>query len=84
VQSHDLNAYASIWDLYMPNFLGIYEASPGFMNGIHGLPMLSSGVRLWGSVLGKPASFGCIILTLNDAQTVYNWADDGVVVVIQP
>jgi LysM repeat protein len=84
VQSHVPNAYASIWDLYMPNFLGIYEASPGFMNGIHGLPMLSSGVRLWGSVLGKPASFGCIILTLADAQTVYNWADDGVVVVIQP
>jgi len=28
VQSHVLNAYASIWDLYMPNFLGIYEASP--------------------------------------------------------
>jgi LysM repeat protein len=84
VQSHVLNAYASIWDLYMPNFLGIYEASPGFMNGIHGLPMLSSGVRLWGSVLGKPASFGCIIETLADAQTVYNWADDGVVVVVQP
>jgi LysM repeat protein len=84
VQSHVLNAYASIWDLYMPNFLGIYEASPGFMNGIHGLPMLSSGVRLWGSVLGKPASFGCIIETLADAQTVYDWADDGVVVVIQP
>ncbi|HMD89156.1 MAG TPA: L,D-transpeptidase family protein [Anaerolineaceae bacterium] len=84
VQSHVPNAYASIWDLYMPNFLGIYEASPGFMNGIHGLPMLSSGVRLWGSVLGKPASFGCIIMTLADAQTVYNWADDGVVVVVQP
>ena len=84
VQSHVQNAYASIWDLYMPNFLGIYEASPGFMNGIHGLPMLSSGVRLWGSVLGKPASFGCIIETLADAQTVYNWADDGVVVVVQP
>jgi len=84
VQSHVPNAYASIWDLYMPNFLGIYEASPGFMNGIHGLPMLSSGVRLWGSVLGTPASFGCIIMTLTDAQTVYNWADDGVVVVIQP
>jgi LysM repeat protein len=84
VQGHDLNAYASIWDLYMPHFLSIYEASPGFMNGIHGLPMLSSGVRLWGSVLGRPASFGCIILTLADAQTVYDWADDGVVVVIQP
>ena len=36
IQTHESNAYASVWDLYMPNFLGIYEAWPGFMNGIHG------------------------------------------------
>lgn len=84
VQMHDPNAYASIWDLYMPNFLGIYEAWPGFMNGFHGLPLLSNGVRLWGSILGKPASYGCIILSLDDAQTLYDWAENGVVVEIQP
>jgi hypothetical protein len=82
VQSHFENAYASSWDLWMPHFLGIYDAVPGFENGIHGLPLLSNGVRLWGSVLGQPASFGCIILDLESAEELYNWAEDGVVVEI--
>ena len=83
VQSHDINAYASVWDLHMPHFLGIYEAWPGFMNGIHGLPTLSNGRRLWTNILGKPASYGCIILDLGAAEWLYNWAEDGVVVEIQ-
>jgi LysM repeat protein len=83
VQTHDPNAYASVWDLYMPNFLGIYQAWPGFMNGIHGLPTLSNGQRLWANILGSPASYGCIILNLDDAEWLYNWAEDGVVVEIQ-
>jgi LysM repeat protein len=82
VQTHELNAYASNWDLYMPHFLGIYEAWPGFMNGIHGLPLLSSGNRLWASNLGSPASYGCIILDLAAAEDLYDWADPGVVVEI--
>ncbi|TET81991.1 MAG: LysM peptidoglycan-binding domain-containing protein [Anaerolineales bacterium] len=84
VQWHYVNAYGSRWDLWMPHFLGIYEASPGFINGIHGLPLLSNGVRLWGNVLGRPASYGCIILDLDEAEELYNWAEDGVVVEIQP
>ncbi len=84
VQTHELNAYASNWDLYMPHFLGIYEAWPGFMNGIHGLPLLSSGQRLWASTLGSPASYGCIILDLAAAEDLYYWADPGVVVEITP
>lgn len=83
ISSHDLNAYASIWDLYMPHFMGIYDAVPGLTNGIHGLPMLSNGRRLWADVLGRPASFGCIILDLEAAEELYNWAEDGVVVVIE-
>jgi lipoprotein-anchoring transpeptidase ErfK/SrfK len=84
VQTHELNAYAQIWDLTMPHFLGIYEAWPGFMNGIHGLPTLSNGRILWANVLGKPASYGCIILDLQAAADLYNWAENGVVVEIQP
>jgi lipoprotein-anchoring transpeptidase ErfK/SrfK len=84
VQTHDPNAYASVWDLYMPNFLGIYEAWPGFMNGIHGLPTLSNGRRLWANVLGSPASYGCIILDLKTAEWLFNWAENGVVVEIKP
>ena len=83
VQTHDPNAYASVWDLYMPNFLGIYEAWPGFMNGIHGLPMLSNGRRMWANSLGRPASYGCIILGLEEAEWLYEWAETGVIVEIR-
>jgi hypothetical protein len=84
VQSHFESAYASRWDLTMPHFLGIYEAVPDFWNGIHGLPTLSNGVRLWGSVLGRPASYGCIILDLASAEELYNWAEEGTIVEITP
>jgi LysM repeat protein len=84
VQTHELEAYASVWDLYMPHFIGIYEAWPGFMNGIHGLPTLSNGRRLWANILGRPASFGCIILDLPEAADLYSWAETGVVVEIVP
>ena len=84
VLSHERKAYASIWDLTMPDFLGIYEAWPGFYNGIHGLPTLSNGRRLWANILGRPASFGCIILDLKAAKALYEWAENGVVVEIKP
>ena len=83
VMEHIDNAYGARWDLWMPNWLSIYEAAPGFFNGIHGLPLLHNGVRLWGSALGHPASYGCIILGLKEAADVYNWAENGVVVEIK-
>lgn len=83
VNSHYENAYASIWDLTMPHFLGIYDAVPGLTNGIHGLPLLSSGRRLWADVLGNPASYGCIILDLDAAEQLFYWAEEGVVVEIR-
>lgn len=84
IQTHEINAYASNWDLWMPHFMGIYEAVPGFMNGIHGLSVLSSGARLWANVLGQPASYGCIIMDLAAGEALYNWAENGVVVEILP
>lgn len=83
VNSHYENAYASIWDLTMPHFMGIYDAVPGLTNGIHGLPLLSSGRRLWADVLGNPASYGCIILDLEAAEELFYWAEEGVVVEIR-
>jgi hypothetical protein len=83
ISSHFENAYASIWDLTMPHFMGIYDAVPGLTNGIHGLPMLSSGRRLWAEVLGNPASYGCIILDLEAAERLFYWAEEGVVVEIR-
>jgi LysM repeat protein len=83
VMEHIDNAYGERWDLWMPNWLTVYEAAPGFFNGIHGLPLLHNGVRLWANALGHPASYGCIILGLKEAADVYNWAENGVVVVIK-
>lgn len=84
VQTHEQLAYASVWDLYMPHFLGIYEGWPGFMNGIHGLPTLSNGTRMWANSLGRKASYGCIILSLQAAEDLYHWAENGIIVEIQP
>ncbi len=75
-------AYASTWDLDMPWWLGIYWAGP-LQNGFHALPIMSNGVRLWESVLGQPASYGCIILSDADAKTLYDWADIGTPVTIR-
>lgn len=83
IKSRYVNAYASNWDLYMPHFLGIYHATPNLLNGIHGLPLLSNGARLWENVLGSPASYGCVILDLESAEHLFTWAEDGVVVEIQ-
>jgi hypothetical protein len=65
----------------MPNWLGIYWAG-SLENGIHALPILSNGQRLWDGYLGTRVSFGCVILGIADAQTLYDWADVGTPVVI--
>jgi LysM repeat protein len=83
VQTHVDEAYASLWDLTMPNFLGIYESWPGFWNGFHGLPTLSNGQILWKGALGHPTSYGCIILDLPDGEWLYTWAEEGTVVEIR-
>lgn len=83
VLSKEENAYASQWNLWMPHFLAVYRAGGEVYNGIHALPILSSGRRLWAGLLGSPASYGCIILGIEEAQTLYNWAEMGVVVVIE-
>jgi len=83
VLSKEEKAYASEWDLWMPHFLAVYRAGGEVYNGIHGLPILSSGRRLWEGALGRPASYGCIILGIKEAETLYNWADIGVLVIIE-
>jgi hypothetical protein len=66
----------------MPYWLGIYWAG-SLENGIHALPILPSGQRLWQGYLGTPVSYGCVILGTIEAQTLYNWAEVGTPVVIQ-
>jgi LysM repeat protein len=85
VQSHDPNAYAASWDLWMPHFIGIYRPVPtsDFMNGFHGFPTRDGANLLWTGDLGHPVTFGCILLGNESAPRLYQWAEEGVVVEIQ-
>jgi len=76
------NAYGATWDIWMPNWLGIYWAG-SMQNGIHALPILPNGATLWAGFLGAPISYGCIVLGSYEAQVLYDWADVGVPVEIQ-
>jgi tetratricopeptide (TPR) repeat protein len=69
-------AYSSVWDLKMPFWLGIYYVG-NIENGIHALPIRPDGTVMWGGLLGQKASYGCIILSTEAAQTIYDWAEIG-------
>ncbi|MFN8411654.1 MAG: L,D-transpeptidase family protein [Anaerolineales bacterium] len=76
------NAYGATWDLWMPNWLGIYWAG-SLENGIHALPILSNGARLWSGYLGTPISYGCVVLGVSESQMLYDWSEVGTPVEIQ-
>jgi lipoprotein-anchoring transpeptidase ErfK/SrfK len=75
-------AYSSVWDVKMPYWLGVYWAG-GTENGIHGLPIHSSGQTLWGEHLGQRVSYGCIVLDTWAAKQLYEWAEIGTEVIIR-
>ncbi len=76
------NAYGATWNIWMPNWLGIYW-SGSLQNGIHALPILSNGAILWAGYLGTPISYGCVVLDTYDAQVLYDWAEIGTPVEIR-
>lgn len=86
IQSHEQNAYAGNWDLWMPNFMGIYRPAPqiDFMNGFHGFPTRNGSSLLWTGDLGHKVTYGCILLSSENAATLYEWAEEGVIVEIAP
>jgi len=86
VQTHEPNAYASKWDLWMPHFLGIYRPVPtaDFMNGFHGFPTRGGSRLLWTGDLGHPVTYGCILISTENAIALYEWAEEGVVVEVRP
>ena len=86
IQSHEPNAYAGIWDLWMPSFMGIYRPVPSsdFMNGFHGFPTRGNSQLLWTGDLGHPITYGCILLSSDNAALLYEWAEEGVVVEVRP
>ncbi len=83
--SHEPNAYAGNWNLWMPDFMGVYQPIPGadFTNGFHGFPTRGGSQLLWTNSLGTKVTYGCILLSNENAQALYNWAEEGVVVEIQ-
>jgi lipoprotein-anchoring transpeptidase ErfK/SrfK len=86
IQSHEANAYAASWDLWMPHFMGIYRPVPtvGFMNGFHGFPSRGGTQLLWTGNLGRPVTYGCILLHSDNAAALYQWAEEGTVVQVDP
>lgn len=76
------NAYGANWNIWMPDWLGIYW-SGNLENGIHALPILPGGDRLWSGYLGTPISFGCVVLGIDEALQLYNWVDIGTPVEIR-
>jgi LysM repeat protein len=76
------NAYGATWNIWMPNWLGIYWAG-SLQNGIHALPILPGGGRLWDGWLGTPVSYGCVILGIWESQSLYDWAEVGTTVTIR-
>ncbi len=83
VIAKDELAYASQWELRMPYFITIYPAGGSVDNGIHELPINRNGQRLWEGHLGRPASYGCIILGIPQAETLFDWVEIGVLVIVE-
>jgi lipoprotein-anchoring transpeptidase ErfK/SrfK len=82
VQSKIPNAWGSTWSIWMPDWLGIYW-SAGLENGIHALPILPNGQTLWAGFLGRPISYGCVVLGTYEAKLLYDWAEIGTPVEIR-
>jgi lipoprotein-anchoring transpeptidase ErfK/SrfK len=85
ILSHEKNAYAANWDLYMPDFMGVYQPVPNsdFTNGFHGFPTRGGGQLLWENSLGTRVTYGCILLSNTNIAILYAWAEEGVVVEIK-
>ncbi len=84
IQSKLPKAYGSTWDIWMPFWLGIYWAGAS-ENGIHGLPWdAKTGQQIWSGNVGKPITFGCVMLDNVNAKMLYDIAWIGMPVVILP
>jgi hypothetical protein len=85
VQEKVDDAYNKLAHIHMPNWLSIYDVGdPGnsLTNGIHALPVLGGGRRLWAGYLGHPVSFGCIVMGIEDSDRLYKWAQLGTPVIV--
>lgn len=76
------NAYSDPWGFWMPYWMGIYYVGYNLENGFHSLPVLSNGMELWGSKIGSPITYGCVVLLPNDMRKLFRWSSVGTAVVI--
>jgi LysM repeat protein len=84
IQSKLPKAYGSTWNIWMPYWLGIYWAGAS-ENGIHGLPWnAKTGAQVWTGSVGRPITYGCVMLDNVNAKMLYNMAWIGMPVVIKP
>ena len=80
IQSKIPVAVSTGLNLDMPYWMGIYYAG-STENGFHALPInRTTKVKLWGGFIGRPISYGCIVLRDSDAAVLYNWAEMGTLV----
>lgn len=76
-------AYDADWNFWMPDWMGIYYAGT-YEDGIHTLPILTDGQRIWGDSLGTPVTYGCVVLGISESHLLYDWAEVGTPVQINP
>ena len=82
VQTKIENAKSRAYRLDMPYWLGIYYVG-NYENGIHGLPVSwDTGEKIWTSLIGQPATFGCAMLADEDAAELFRIAYVGMPVYI--
>jgi hypothetical protein len=77
------DAYSDLWGYWMPDWLGIYSLD-GINYGLHALPVLPDGDVIWGDALGAPISRGCVVMSPENALSLFEWADIGTRVEILP
>lgn len=63
-------------------FMGIYEVSPGLINGFHGAVALPNGAYLEGIGGGARTTYGCVMSDDTNAKALYDWAEVGTMVEI--
>jgi len=74
------NAYSKRYGLFMPYWMSFI----GGLYGIHELPYWPNGYREGSGHLGTPVSHGCVRLGIGPAQELYEWAEIGTPVIVQP
>lgn len=79
----DPDAYSDPYGFWMPDWMGIYYVGSDLENGFHSLPVLNNGQTLWGSLIGTPITYGCVVLEPKDMQALFKWAEIGTPVTIR-